>query len=78
MARTFTEAEASDFWLYFNIADELDGGLTASDLDPDSYFDACTAARQFDLPIRPSLAHAEKFLLDHNRALRRCVADRFG
>ena len=67
--RTFTQQEADDFWLYFNIADELWDGLTPEDLDPKAYFDACVAARQFNLPTRPYLPHAEEFLLDHNRAL---------
>lgn len=57
------------FWSYFNVADELDGGLTLEDLDRQAIAEARTASERHGLPWPPDLAEAEVFLQDHRDEL---------
>ncbi len=60
---------AADFWSYFNVADELDGGLTLDDLDGTYVDEARHAADVYRLAWPPALADAEEFALRHRTAL---------
>lgn len=53
------------FSAYFDVADELDGGLTLADLDRDFVADANSAATRLGLPWPPNLADAEEHALRH-------------
>jgi hypothetical protein len=52
------------FDVYFNVADELWGGLTLTDLDRDYVRHAREAQRSYDLPWPPYLPAAEELQLD--------------
>lgn len=67
---------AENFWSYFNVADELAGGLTLDDLDPTHVDEARDAADVQNLSWPPSLAEAEEFALAHRTALDAAMADR--
>lgn len=47
---------------YFNVADELDGGLTLPDLDPKWVKQAQDEAVVHDLPWPPELRYAEEWV----------------
>lgn len=66
---------ASDFWSYFNVADELDGDLTLDDLDDRYVAEARRAADLYDLAWPPVLADAEEFALAHRTALDAAMSD---
>lgn len=50
------------FWVYFDIADELDGGLSLDDLDQAAVERAYEYSRAWQLPWPARLAEAEEAL----------------
>jgi hypothetical protein len=61
------------FFTYFNVADELDGGLTLDDLDRQAVAEARHASEEFDLPWPPDLSAAEDYLSFYRDTMRnRC------
>ena len=67
---TWTEDDVYSFTVLFDVADELDGGLTLGDLDARAIEEARRAAARFGLSWPPWLAECEEFALDHHRELR--------
>lgn len=63
------------FFTYFNIADELDGGLTLDDLHSTLVDEARTFANSEALPWPPDLATAEEYLNDHREELNSVKCD---
>lgn len=59
------------FFTYFNIADELDGGLTLDELASELVAEARTAAEDLSLPWPPDLSHAEDYLSAHRLEIMR-------
>ncbi len=60
------------FFTYFNIADELDGGLTLEELAPELVAEAIAVSADLDLPWPPDLAHAEDYLNSHRDEFMKC------
>lgn len=63
LSRVVSDADA--FRAYFDVADELGGGLTIDELDRSFVLDALVASRRLGLPWEPELAVAEEYALDH-------------
>lgn len=68
-ARTFTPAQATRFWDYFALADELSGGLTLEDMSARIKKSAHRAADELGLSWPPRMAEAEEYALRHRDAL---------
>lgn len=60
-----------EFFTYFNIADELDGGLTLEELSPELVAEALVVSADLDLPWPPDLAHAEDYISAHRLSIMR-------
>lgn len=65
-----TRPEVERFRIYFDVADELDGGLTLADLDKKFLRQAYSSAEENDLPWPPLMSAAEDFYLAHLDRLR--------
>jgi hypothetical protein len=81
-ARAFTKQEARQFFVYFDLADEiwprderhrLGPQLTLADMDRKAVMDARVAATTNGLSWPPDLAEAEEYLLTHGPALRHAL-----
>lgn len=70
-----TAAEAWRLTSYFDVADELDGGLTLGDLEARFVAEARDAAITFGFPWPPHLASAEEYMNDHGRTVSTLLDD---
>jgi len=79
--RSFTKEQATGFFVYFDVADEVwprttrygVPAITLGDIDPASTEVARKVATDLSLPWPPDLAEAEEYLLTHGPALRHAV-----